>query len=276
MDCKNSNTQCQDTNEFCGSCCTKIKNLSVTLNGTSILENIDLHIHCGQLAVIIGPNGSGKTTLLRAILKEIPSAGSINFQSSDGRSGRNFQIGYVPQHLELDASSPVTVLDLFTASLSKKPLWLGTSPKIRVEATKILEAVNAESLLDKRVGTLSGGQLQRILLALALSPVPDLLLLDEPVSGVDPSGIELFYHMVSDLRKKYHLAIVLVSHDIITTARHADRMLFLNKTIICDDKPQITLMHPAVISTFGKFNIPAIIENPKRDISGQNKLEENS
>jgi zinc transport system ATP-binding protein len=240
-----------------------LKNVSVTLRGRQILQNVNLHIHCGQLAVIIGPNGAGKTTLLRAILNELPFTGKINFSSIDGRSGRSFRIGYVPQRLDIDAFSPMTVLDLFAASLSKKPLWLGVSSKIRQEAGKMLHAVEADKLINQPVGSLSGGQLQRVLLALALTPVPDLLLLDEPVSGVDPSGIELFYRMVSNLRKIYHLAIVMISHDISTTARYADRMLFLNRSVICDDKPQVTLRHPDVIGTFGRFSMTDSGELPE-------------
>jgi len=127
----------------------------------------------------------------------------------------------------------------------------------------MLHAVEADKLINQPVGSLSGGQLQRVLLALALTPVPDLLLLDEPVSGVDPSGIELFYRMVSNLRKIYHLAIVMISHDISTTARYADRMLFLNRSVICDDKPQVTLRHPDVIGTFGRFSMTDSGELPE-------------
>lgn len=253
------NKECKDClqpdRSVCGDCCTKLQNISVTLQGRKVLENVNLHIHCGKLAVIIGPNGAGKTTLMRVMLNEIPYTGKMSFLSSDGRSGKKFKIGYVPQKLGVDVSSPVTVLDLFAASLSKKPIWLGISSDIKSEAKRVLSAVEADDLLKQRIGTLSGGQLQRVLLALALTPVPDLLLLDEPVSGVDPSGIDLFYRMVSDLRNKYHLAIVMVSHDLSTTARYADRMMFLNRMIMCDDKPEITLQHPDVIGTFGRSQV---------------------
>ncbi len=245
-----------DSKGVCGDCCIMLRDVCVTLQGRKILHNVNLHIHCGQLAVIIGPNGAGKTTLLRVMLKELPYSGKINFYTNDGRSGRNFRIGYVPQKLDIDTFSPMTVLDLFAASLSKKPLWLGISSSVKQSAAKVLSAVEADHLLHQPVGSLSGGQLQRVLLALALTPVPNLLLLDEPVSGVDPSGIELFYRMVSNLRKTYHLAIVMISHDISTTARYADRMLFLNQSVICDDKPQVTLKHPDVIGTFGQFLLP--------------------
>lgn len=249
----NASGNCPPGGNVCGDCCTRLHGISVKLHGKKILDNVNLHIHCGQLAVIIGPNGAGKTTLLRAMLNEVPVSGKMVFRSSDGRAGKDFRIGYVPQHLNIDASSPVTVLDLFAASLSKKPVWLGISSWVKDEAIRVLCKVEAEHLIYQRIGTLSGGQLQRILLALALTPVPDLLLLDEPVSGVDPSGIELFYKMVSNLRNTYHLAVVLVSHDISTTARYADRMLFMNHSIICDDKPEIVLQHPDVIGTFGRF-----------------------
>jgi len=165
-------------------------------------------------------------------------------------------MGYVPQKLDFDATSPVSVLDLFAASLSKRPVWLGHSRSIKDLAQQALEKVGADRLIGARLGTLSGGELQRVLLALALTPVPDLLLLDEPVSGVDPAGTELFYRMVSDLRRNLHLAVLLVSHDCAIVARFADRMLFLNQSVLCDGKPANVLRHEIVVKTFGKIMIP--------------------
>jgi zinc transport system ATP-binding protein len=240
----------------CGACCTRLENVGVSFGKNEILKDINLHVHCGQLAVIIGPNGAGKTTLLRAIIGEVPHSGIIHNCLSSAKGGHKLTIGYVPQKLDFDATSPVSVTDLFSASLSQRPVWLGNSRKAIKEAKIALEMVGAEYLLKSRIGTLSGGQLQRVLLALALTPEPDLLLLDEPSSGIDPAGIELFYRMVSDLRCKHHLAILMASHDCMVAARYADRMLFLNHSILCDGNPIDVLSSDIVINAFGRITLP--------------------
>jgi len=236
----------------CGGCCTRLVNFGVTLNRISILEHINLHVHCGELTVLLGPNGAGKTTLFRAMLGELPYTGTLHFVHA-GSEERFIhpRIGYVPQKLDIDTLAPVTVLDLFAGALAHRPVWLGHSTAIRAKALDMLSVVNAHALLNQRLGQLSSGQLQRVLLALALTPVPDLLLLDEPVSGVDPAGIDLFYRMVSELRRTFDLSILLVSHDIPTAARFADRMIFLNRTILCDGSPREALAGPCIRQTFG-------------------------
>ncbi|MDD5675234.1 MAG: metal ABC transporter ATP-binding protein [Chitinivibrionales bacterium] len=240
----------------CRTCCTRLEKVGVAFGVNQVLKDINLHIHCGQLTAIIGPNGAGKTTLFRAILGEVPFTGEIHNDLSHAQKPHDLIIGYVPQRLEYDATSPVSVLDLFAAALSARPVWTGQSGATIRAARSALDMVEAGQLLRARLGTLSGGQLQRVLLALALTPVPDLLLLDEPVSGVDPSGIDLFYRMVSDLRRRHHLAILLVSHDCAVVARHADRMLFLNRSILSDGKPADVLGSDIVIKTFGRVIIP--------------------
>jgi len=243
----------------CGGCCTRLVDFGVTLGAARILEGINLHVHCGELTAIIGPNGAGKTTLFRAMLGEIPHAGRLSYVRADGQTAFGWpRIGYVPQQLQLDRSAPATVADLFAAALARRPLWTGRS-RARQEATRrLLAAVDAADLLERKLGRLSCGQLQRVLLALALQPLPDLLLLDEPIAGVDPAGIELFYRTVSELRMNYDLSILLISHDLAAVARVADRMVFLNRSIICDGRPRDVLSDPRVRQTFGMdFAIPA-------------------
>ena len=244
--------QAPSSTPSCGGCCTRLINFGVTLNRISILEHINLHVHCGELTVLLGPNGAGKTTLFRSMLGELPYTGALHFVHA-GSEERFIhpRIGYVPQKLDIDTLAPVTVLDLFAGALAHRPVWLGHSTAIRTKAFAMLSVVNAQSLLDQCLGQLSCGQLQRVLLALALTPVPDLLLLDEPVAGVDPAGIDLFYRMVSELRRTFDLSILLVSHDIPTAARFADRMLFMNRTILCDGSPREVLAGPCIRQTFG-------------------------
>lgn len=244
-------------NAACGLCCTKINNFEVNLADTVILQDVNLHIHCGELTAIIGPNGAGKSTLLKAILGEIPHRGELRFLDAANRSTSAPLIGYVPQHLDFDFGSPISVMDLFGASTSRWPVcWSHRhrqDPRLKCQAA--LNRVQADHLLDRRLGKLSGGELQRVLLALALTPIPDLLLLDEPVSGVDRRGMEIFYEMVSDLRHRYDLSIILVSHDLNLVARYADRIVYLNKTVICSGTPAQVFNNDQVIKEFGKIEL---------------------
>ncbi len=240
-------TSCQ-----CGLCCTKITDFGVSRGGTEILRNVNLHIHCGDLTAIIGPNGAGKSTLLKAILGEIPHTGELQFLDAKNEGTSKLSMGYVPQKLELDSSSPTSVLDLFAAAHTKIPIWFAYPKKIREHVSETLARTQAEHLINKRLGTLSGGELQRVLLALALDPIPHLLLLDEPVSGIDQRGLELFYKTVSLLRKNYDLSIILVSHDLNLVAEYADRIAFVNnKTIECVGTPQEVFSNEKVIQAFG-------------------------
>jgi len=246
----------------CGFCCTKIENFSVTSGKTEILRNVNLHIHCGELTAIIGPNGAGKSTLLKAVLGEVNYSGKMEFLDMKGdRTGKPL-IGYVPQHLEFDKSSPVSVIDLFTAALSDLPVWLIKFKQIRNEIHRALTVVQADHLIDKNIGQLSGGELQRILLALALAPMPDLLLLDEPVSGIDQSGLELFYSIVSEIRHNFDISIILVSHDLKLVAQYADRIVLLNKTILASGRPNEVLTEENLSDAFGSiwFKSPYMIK----------------
>jgi zinc transport system ATP-binding protein len=234
-----------------GVCCTKIEHLSVSLGERKILSDINLHFHCGELTAIIGPNGAGKTTLLRAILGEIPHKGVFHFVDAEHQSPDSPVIGYVPQKFSFDASSPISVLDLFASIVARKPLFFGCGNAVKKQAIEALEIVGARHLLDCTLGKLSGGELQRVLLALSIVPLPNLLLMDEPVSNVDASGIEMFYRNVSDLREKYDLAIILVSHDLAAAAQVANRMIFLDQKIICEGTPAEILDDEQVRRVFG-------------------------
>lgn len=220
------------------------------LGGRALLADINLHMHCGELTALVGPNGAGKTTLLRAMLGEIPHTGELQFFPYQGGK-RMPRIGYVPQKVDLDPHAPVTVLDLFAGACGHRPLWLGASRRVRAAATAALAEVEAVALLDRPLGQLSGGQLQRVFLALALTPLPDLLLLDEPVSGFDTAGIGLFYTIISRLRRCHDLAILLISHDLPAVAAVADRMILLNHTVIFDGPARDALTHPVVMQALG-------------------------
>jgi len=221
----------------CNLCCTKINNFSVKKGQTVILDNINLHIHCGDLTAIIGPNGAGKSTLLKAILGEIQHEGSLSFVDEKDNKTREPNIGYVPQSLEFDRTSPISVKDLFNVTYCNFPLWIKRDKKTENIAKEALKRVEAEELLYKKLGSLSGGELQRVMLALALNPMPDILLLDEPVSGVDRRGMSLFYETVSKLRNDYDLTVILISHDFEAVKKYADKVILLDKKILKQGSP---------------------------------------
>ena len=212
-------------------CTTSIEHFGVKVGELTIFEDVNFTIHCGELTALIGPNGAGKSTLLKSILGEVAHSGKLNYFDAKGKHLRPI-IGYVPQTLKFDTTSPTTVLDLFMACLTRRPVWLFSSKFIRGRVMKNLRRVKAEHLIDRRLGALSGGELQRILLALALDPLPDLLLLDEPISGVDKIGMRIFYELVAELKAAEDMAILLISHDLEMLERFADKVILLNKRVL--------------------------------------------
>lgn len=240
----------------CGMCCTKIQHLTVNYGAQDILTDVNLHIHCGELTAVIGPNGAGKSTLLKAIIGVLPHGGSILFTNADNQQTTRPRIGYVPQFLEVDRNAPISVLDLFSISGSQFPAWLGTRKREREQARTLLDDVSAGHLIDRCIGALSGGELQRVLLALALRARPDILLLDEPVSGVDVNGLELFYKAIDAIRKQYDLTIILISHDFNLVAKFADRLVLLNRTVLKVGTVKEVLASPEFRAQFGHGGEP--------------------
>ncbi|PYG87138.1 zinc transport system ATP-binding protein [Ruminiclostridium sufflavum DSM 19573] len=245
------NGKCKLRKECSGYCCTKIQGFSVKIGKTEILREVNLHLHCGELTAVIGPNGAGKSTLLKAILGEIRHEGTIAFAGATGNITGMPMIGYVPQQLEFDTAAPVSVKNLFVACMSRKPAWYKSSKQLDEKILKCLGRVQAEGLINKRLGSLSGGELQRVLLALALEPMPQLLLLDEPVSGVDRKGLEVFYEIVSKVRELYDLSIILVSHDLDLVKKHADRVVLIDGTVILNGTPETVFSDKRLHETFG-------------------------
>ena len=218
-----------------------------------MLQNVNLHCHCGELTVLIGRNGAGKSTLLKAILGEIPHTGTVEFRNREDGAIRNMRIGYVPQSIGIDRNSPNSVYDLFASLVSQRPVFLGGGKKLRGQLREQLAVFQADTLLDRRVGSLSGGELQRVMLSIATYPTPDLLILDEPVSGIDENGLQLFYATVEQLKKQYDMAIILVSHDLNYVARCADQVVLLDQTVRAHGKPSEVFVSEAFRSIFGNF-----------------------
>ena len=225
----------------CGhSCCLRVENMSVKIGSDRILKDVNLHVHCGEMVALIGPNGAGKSTFLKAILGQREYEGVIAF-SEPGQRSKKPRIGYVPQSPAFDPSDPVSVADLFACCMSRRPAFLGLGKSMRETVLECLERVHREDLIDKRIGTLSGGELQRVLLALALEPMPNILILDEPLSGVDVEGMVTLMDMVDEIRREYDLSILMTTHDFSMLDRYADQVVLIDHGIKIQGSPETVL-----------------------------------
>ena len=234
----------------CGdACCLRIQDLSVKYGENRIFEHVNLHVHCGEMVALIGPNGAGKSTLLKAILGQQEYDGVIAF-SSPGARDRRPRIGYVPQSPTFDPGDPLSVADLFACCMSKRPTFLGVSKTMREKVLECLDRVHGTELIDKRVGTLSGGELQRVLLALALEPLPNILILDEPLSGVDVEGIHTLMDMLDEIRREYDLSILMTTHDFSILERYADQVILMDHGMKIQGTPAEVLSSEAFRTAF--------------------------
>ena len=222
-------------------CCLKLQNITVRIGNETILDNLSFHLHCGEMTALIGPNGAGKSTILKTILGQQEYDGVISFSSPGLRHRRPPRIGYVPQSPNFDPGDPLSVADLFTCCQSNRPVFLGNSKRIRTHILESLDRVKGADLIDKRVGTLSGGELQRVLLALALDPLPNILILDEPFSGVDAAGNEELIDMLNTIRRDYDLSILMTTHDFSMLRKHADQVILVDGTVLRTGTPDSVL-----------------------------------
>jgi len=216
-----------------------LKNISLTLSGQPILRDISLQILPGEMVSLIGLNGSGKTTLLKLML-------GIH-QPTSGKVTRNVKrVGYVPQTFEFDRTIPFSVLELLKTYSS------ANEKKIQEK----LKEVGALTLMNKNIGQLSGGQMQRVLIANALLGKPQLLLLDEPTSGLDMMGEKDFYCTLEELNQKYKMAIVMVSHDIHLVMKHAKKIFCVDHCLVCHGHPEEIKKNKEFVKLFGPHFIP--------------------
>lgn len=243
----------------CGLHCIKVNHLGVRFGEQTVLEDINLHIHCGSINAIIGKNGAGKSTLIRAILNDIPHEGKIEFKDRENGRLKKLKIGYVPQSLNIEKNTPVSVYDLIASYQFRCPVFLKKSRKAEVKIRQALDVFEAGDLMDRQVCNLSGGQLQRVLLAMAVMDEPNLLLLDEPVSGVDQNGMELFYRTMQYLKENFDLAIILISHDLDYVAKYADKVVLLDKTILKEGSAKEVYESAVFQKIFGVGDLPGYV-----------------
>ena len=207
------------------------------------IEDVTFQVKEGEIFGFIGPNGAGKSTFLKAILGQREYEGVIAF-SEPGQRSKKPRIGYVPQSPNFDPSDPISVADLFACCMGRRPAFLGMGKTMRNFVLECLERVHAQDLINKRVGTLSGGELQRVLLALALEPMPNILILDEPLSGVDVEGMETLMDMLDEIRKNYDLSILMTTHDFSMLPRYADQVVLIDHAVLIQGQPEAVLDSP--------------------------------
>ena len=202
----------------------KVRNLNVSLNHQSIIENLSFEVKKGEVLTILGPNGAGKSVLLKTLLGLLPYKGKIEWEKA-------IKIGYVPQRLPFIKDIPISIKDFFKLKNSSEE-----------ETKEILNSVGyREMFLQKQIGALSSGQFQRILIAWGLLGNPQVLLFDEPTTGVDISGEETIYKFLAELKKKRDLTILLVTHDLSVVYEFSTNVICLNKHTICHGPPQEVL-----------------------------------
>jgi zinc transport system ATP-binding protein len=231
-----------------------LEGVCVRFDGATVLKDVNAEIAQSKITALVGLNGSGKTTMLRAILREIPSEGRIRFHCHhDHRVPQPQLVGYVPQRLRLESNFPLTVRDLLGGALSRRPLFLGISRALEAHLGQMLDRVGAPRvLLDRPMDRISGGEQQRVLLALALEPNPELLLLDEPAAGIDFKDQVGFYELIQRINAEKGVTVLLASHDTSMVAKQAHHVLCLKDGHVqCQGPPESTLTPETLAQIFG-------------------------
>ncbi len=218
------------------------RRITHSFGGTPVLSAVDIAVRSGEIVTLVGPNGAGKTTLVRILLGLIrPDSGTV-------RRRPDLTVGYLPQVMEIDPVLPLTV---------ERLLRLTGRPSTG-EMLKTLEETGANHLIDKSVRGLSGGELQRVLLARALLRQPDLLVLDEPIGGVDVTGRAELYDLITRIRSRRGCGVLMVSHDLHIVMASTDRVVCLNRHVCCSGHPEDVSQHPEYMAMFGPQAAPSL------------------
>jgi len=224
-----------------GEALVSAREVSVKRSGRFLLSKADLTLEPGKIVTLIGPNGAGKTTLVRSVL------GLINIDEGSITRAAGLRIGYMPQKLHIEPSLPLTVARF---------LALGGKPRIQFD--EVLALVGITHLRQAAMQSLSGGETQRVLLARALLRDPQLLVLDEPVQGVDINGQAALYNLINEIRKQRQCGVLLVSHDLHLVMANTDTVVCLNQHVCCHGHPKQVTNDPAYLALFGANAQPQI------------------
>jgi len=231
----------------------EVDDLRLTLGNVPILQGVNLKVPAGRLVALIGPNGAGKTTLLRCMLGlQRGFSGQVKLFGETQLPRALTRIGYVPQRLNLERTFILSVREFLCLRLPQTRSWFWHSHRRNDIALRgSLAEIGVESLLDRPLANLSGGELQRVLIAYSLLTDPDLLLLDEPTAGVDLPGEQTFYDLIGEIHKKRGITVMLVSHDLSMVYRHADWIYALNGVICCEGPPQTIMNADSLKQAYG-------------------------
>ncbi len=209
-----------------------VSNVTVRLDGQLVLADVSLSVARASLHCIVGPNGAGKSTLVYAVLGQLPFDGRI--VAHWRISGR---IGYVPQSFAIDRTLPVTVGDFLALTRQRRPVCFGVTRTARGHIAAMLDRVGLTGFQDRQLSVLSGGELRRVLLAHALDPVPELLILDEPTTGLDAQAAQWLEDVLLAARDRDGVTVLMISHDLAHVRQHADRVTLLDRRVVSDGAP---------------------------------------
>ncbi len=212
----------------------EVRNCAVVLDRQTLLSGVSFRVRKGEALAVIGPNGAGKTLLFKALLGLVPFSGTIAWQP-------DLRIGYVPQKFPIDRSVPLTVREFFL--LKAKRFWSPDAKFVEHLSHELSLVGLSRAVLERRVGELSGGQLQRLLIGWAMVDHPEVMLCDEPTAGIDVGFEETVYHLLQRLQKDRRTTILLISHELNIVYRYADQVLCLNREMLCHGKPH-EVLHP--------------------------------
>jgi zinc transport system ATP-binding protein len=227
--------------------------VGLALGNTEILRGVTFKVRAGSIHCIVGANGGGKTSLVRSLLGQMPHSGRIAIHWNEGRV-----VGYVPQTLDFDKSVPITVADFMGMMCQRRPVFLGISRAARSQIGAALERLGLADKLRARLGSLSGGERQRVLFAQALIPEPALLVLDEPMTGLDLSGKEIVERAIVEFVKAGG-TVLWINHDIVQVHELADSLTYVNRTVLLDGAPREVLATGAAAELFPTLTLPEVV-----------------
>jgi zinc transport system ATP-binding protein len=221
----------------------ELSGVGATLGEFEVLKEVTAQIPKDKQTIVIGPNGGGKSTLMHCILGQVAHTGRILFAPPHPK------LGYVPQRPDFDRFLPLTAGEFLALGEGRRPVWLGLSGRVRRRIKATLDLVKAGQLFGKPLGGLSGGETQRVLLAAALLTDPDILILDEPATGVDVYGEQLLCELLEGFKNSF--TVIMVSHDLATARAHGDWVICLNRRVVAQGPPE-SIFQPDILSaTFG-------------------------
>ena len=227
----------------------KFDHVNLTLGNTRILQDITFSVRAGEIHCIVGANGGGKTSLIRSLLGQMPHSGNISIDWHDNRT-----IGYVPQTLEFDKTLPVTVFDFMGLTCQRRPVFLGLARSRRQSIDEVLERVGLSGKGRSKLGSLSGGERQRVLFAQALIPEPTLLVLDEPMTGLDLHGKNILERSIIEFAQAGGTAIW-VNHDIAQVHQIANTLTYIDREILLEGNPRQVLTSGVATHLFPSLDL---------------------